>query len=259
MIDLRLGDNKEVINTIPDNSVDMVLTSPPYDNLRTYKDAPVWTWEDFKSLANGLYRVLKQGGVIVWVVGDATIDGSETGTSFRQALYFKEIGFNIHDTMLYKKINFMPQNNNRYEQEFEYMFIFSKGKPKTFNPIKIPCKYGGQFSFGVTTFIQPNGSVRKLEKHQVKDTKYHGNIWEYRTGSLVTNNTKHPAVFPDELCRDMIVSWSNEGDTVLDPFMGSGTSGKIANLLKRNYIGIEISPEYYEVADNNIGNRNVLW
>jgi DNA modification methylase len=127
------GDCLEVMKKIPDGSVDLVLTSPPYDNLRTYNGYNF----DFEGIAKELHRVTKDGGVIVWVVGDATIKGSETGTSFKQALYFKEIGFNLHDTMIYHKNNYPPLTHNRYEQCFEYMFVFSKRYLKSFNPIMV--------------------------------------------------------------------------------------------------------------------------
>ena len=138
------GDCLEVMKSIPDKSIDMVLTSPPYDNLRDYKG---YTF-NFEGIAQEIYRVLKDGGVCVWIVGDATIKGSETGTSFRQALYFKEIGFNLHDTMIWYKTNPMPYiKKNCYTPCFEYMFVFSKGKPNTFNPIMIECKTKGSKTF----------------------------------------------------------------------------------------------------------------
>ena len=130
----------EGMRGIPDGSVDLTVTAPPYDNLRTYNG---FAW-DFEGVAKELFRVTKHGGVVVWVVGDQTIKGNETGTLFRQALFFKDCGFNLHDTMIWKKTNPIPLTHNRFEQSFEYMFVFSKGSPKTFNPIKIPCATKGQ-------------------------------------------------------------------------------------------------------------------
>lgn len=229
-----------------DNCIDLTVTSPPYDNLRTYNG---FKW-DFETTAKELYRITKQGGIVVWVVGDSTIKGSETGTSFRQALFFKECGFNLHDTMIYRKLNYTPLTHNRYEQEFEYMFVFSKGKPKTFNPIKIPCKWAGTQSWGKCSYYKTNdGVLTPKDKYVIGDTKIKGNIFEYLTGSTKTGKIKHPAVFPEKLAQDHINSWSNPGDIVLDPFMGSGTTAKMALLNGRNYIGFEISKEYCDIAN----------
>jgi site-specific DNA-methyltransferase (adenine-specific) len=261
-VDLRLGDNKVLLKEIEDNSVDLVVTSPPYDNLRTYDDTLNWGWEDFTQLADELYRVMRDGGVIVWVVGDATIDGSETGTSFEQALYFKKIGFRLHDTMIYNKENYTPLTHNRYEQCFEYMFVFSKGRPKVFNPIMIPCKNPGKiesYGSGRRSRLDKNQAMRApdgLYYKPTKECKIHPNIFTYSCGC---SKSGHPAAFPDGLARDMILSWSNEGDTVLDPFMGSGTTGRFANALGRDFIGIEIVPRYFEIAKDRIGNTNNLW
>ncbi|WP_077603634.1 DNA-methyltransferase [Oceanobacillus sojae] len=243
------GDNVEVLRKFPDNSVDLTVTSPPYDNLRTYGG---FEW-DFEGIAKELYRVTKDGGVVVWVVGDATINGSETGTSFRQALHFKELGFNIHDTMIYKK-NKVPvydPRHHRYKNDFEYMFIFSKGKPKTFIPIKdVPVKSSGQ-----KTRVQqrlPDGSFRKDRVIRRGDWQARGAIWEYVTGVEDKIAYNHPAIFPEKLAEDHIVSWSNPGDIVLDPFVGSGTTAKMAYKLDRKYIGIDISEEYCGIARSRI-------
>ena len=259
-VDLRLGDNKVMLKELSDDSIDLVVTSPPYDNLRTYDDTmECWGWDDFTETANELCRVLKPGGVIVWVVGDATLNGSETGTSFRQALYFKEIGLNLHDTMIYNKENYTPLTHNRYEQCFEYMFVFSKGKPRVFNPIKIDCKFGGKVEKYRKTQTDKKQAIRPRvddEYRVTSDLKIHPNIFTYTCGQV---RSGHPAAFPDGLARDMILSWSNEGDTVLDPFMGSGTTGRFANALGRDFIGIEIVPRYFEIAKDRIGNTNNLW
>ena len=243
------------MKNLPDNCIDLTVTSPPYDNLRVYNGNPTW---DFEAVAKELYRITKQGGVVVWVVGDQTTNGSESGTSFKQALFFKEIGFNLHDTMIYQKQNYVPLNHNRYEQEFEYMFVFSKGKPNTFNPIKIPCKYAGTETWGDTTFHKTNDSgLVKCGKKKINDTKYHGNIFCYLTNK--SKETKgHPAPFPEQLVYDHIITWSNEGDVVLDPFMGSGTTAKVAKALNRHYIGFEISEDYIAIASARIGNTPLL-
>ena len=230
---------------IPDNYIDLTITSPPYDDLRKYNGFIF----DYKSIINELYRITKVGGVVVWVVGDATIKGSETGTSFKQALYFKEIGFNLHDTMIYEKLNPMPKNDKRYEPAFEYMFIFTKGKIKTFNPILLPCKHAGEKTSG--TQYTANGALKKKwgSGKPVKKTKVKSNIWAYPVGN---GRVGHPAIFPEQLANDHILSWSNEGDVVLDPFMGSGTTGVACVNTNRNFIGIELNEGYFKIAQDRI-------
>ena len=250
---LFLGDCVQVMYGMEDNSVDLTVTSPPYDNLRKYKGYVF----DFEKTARQLYRVTRKGGVAVWVVGDSTVNGSETGTPFRQALYFKEIGFNLHDTMIYKRWS-GPLTHNRYEQEFEYMFVFSKGRPRIFNPIMIDCKQGGQawkrLNGGGASFTDENTRRFRKREHEriIKAQRIDGNIWELPNASQKKEHNGHPAPFPEELARRHIVSWSNKGDTVLDPFVGSGTTGKMALLNKRNFIGIEIASEYFEIAKKRI-------
>lgn len=247
--DLRLGDSSEVLKALEPSSIDMVMTSPPYDNLRDYKGYCF----DFETIANELFRVVKDGGVVVWVVNDATVDGSETGSSFRQALYFKEIGFNIHDTMIWKKDTSAFPDQNRYPSGFEYMFVFSKGKPKTFNPIRDrQNKYVGTRIHG--TYRNKDGqTVDRGDAWRQTVCGEYGcrfNVWEIPTEK--NNTTGHPAVYPIALAQDHILSWTNEEDTVLDPFMGSGTTGVACKQTFRNFIGVEISPEYYDIAKNRI-------
>jgi site-specific DNA-methyltransferase (adenine-specific) len=252
------GDCLKVLKILEPNSIDLTVTSPPYDNLRTYNGQKPFTFEDFQVVAQQLFRVTKKGGVVVWVVGDATIKGSETGTSFKQALYFKEVGFNLHDTMIYQKENYTPLTHKRYEQEWEYMFVFIKEKIIKFNAIKIPCKYAGQETWGSPSQYKDNsGKLTVLGKKKINSHKQKGNIWAYRTGSTQTGKINHPAMFPEQLANDHIISWSNPGDTILDPFLGSGTTGKMAKLNGRSFIGIEKDPEYYQIAKNRISNAVV--
>jgi len=240
------GDCVEVMKLLDDASIDLVVTSPPYDNLRSYKG---YTF-DFESIAKELYRVVKLGGVVVWMVGDATIKGSETGTSFRQALYFKEIGFNLHDTMIWNKGSFtaIASLPYRYAPVFEYMFILSKGNLKSFNPIKDrPNKTSGERLHGFMR--QSDGSLGKfIEKNGrvVQEFGQRFNIWQIPNPGK--KGTEHPAIFPFQLAKDHIISWSNEGDLILDPMCGSGTTCRAARELDRNYIGIEISEEYVAEA-----------
>lgn len=233
---------------------DLVITSPPYDNLRSYNGEIEWNFEIFKEVANLLYSILKNGGVLVWVVGDATINGSETGTSFKQALYFKDIGFYLHDTMIYHKINPIPQNHNRYEQSFEYIFVLTKGKPKTFNPILEETKNSGKiFNWGNRKTKMDDKQCRRDRNDEmlsVKKTKIKQNIFSYSVGG---ERTGHPAVFPEKLAYDQLITWSNEGDLVIDPFMGSGTTGKVCLENNRKFIGIEKVKEYFNISLKRIG------
>lgn len=249
---ITTGNCVDLMKGIPDNSIDMCITSPPYDNLRTYKGYSF----PFEEIATELYRIIKEGGVVVWVVNDATINGSETGTSFLQALKFKEIGFNIHDTMIFLKANPIPQiYRKRYTNVFEYMFVLSKGTVKTHNPIMVPCMHAGLELKGTTyknfsTGTQTRGKMAK----PVKEDKIKGNIWEYVVGKKAVDQEAkgHPAPFPYDLAIDHIKSWTNKGDIVLDPMCGSGTSIVAASDLKRQFIGFDISEEYCQLAKNRL-------
>lgn len=228
---------------IPDGSIDLTVTSPPYDNLRTYKG---YTF-DFEAIAQQLWRVTKPGGVVVWVVADATINGSETGTSFRQALHFMSLGFNLHDTMIYEKSGAAYPDSNRYWQAWEYMFVFAKFQPKTTVLLRDrPNKYVG---------VMGGNGRGGLCKRDENGIRY--NIWRYATGrdnsTLDRDAYYHPAIFPEPLARDHIISWSNPGDVVLDPMMGSGTTGKMAVQTGRRFIGIDIAAEYVALARERIG------
>jgi DNA modification methylase len=244
------GDSAEVLKTFDADCIDLTVTSPPYDNLRTYNGFVF----DFETIARELYRVTKPGGVVVWVVGDATINGSETGTSFRQALYFMECGFNLHDTMIYQSPGTGAKGSNlAYWQCFEYMFLFSKGTPKSVNRLKdkrnkkvgTVCTSGAKQAQTGTRLHPAGGTV-------VQEYGYRDNVWVVLSGNNGDDQTDHPAPFPEALARDHILSWSNPGDLVLDCFAGSGTTLKAAKQLKRDYIGIEISAEYVTIAEKRL-------
>ena len=246
----------DVMKRMEPGSVDLVVTSPPYDDLREYNNSSTWNLEVFKEIADNLYRVMKDGGVIVWVVNDSTDNGTESLNSFREALYFNEIGFNLNDTMIWRKPNPIPQvKQPRYTQCFEYMFIFSKGAPKTFNPIMIRTKSAGQVRNGPIRQISKGQAVRKVKSITINEQMTDYNVWDI---TISQNKTDHPAVYPLELAKKHILSWSNEGDLVFDPFLGSGTTGIAAKLLDREFVGTEIDKEYFEIArariDNAFGN-----
>jgi len=246
------GNCVEVMKSFDENVIDLTVTSPPYDDLRNYNGFVF----PFKDIVKELYRITKQGGVVVWVANDATIDGSETGTSFKQALYFKEFGFNLHDTMIFRKINPIPQiYRKRYNNEFEFMFVFSKGVVKTHNPLMVNCLHAGLELNGTTykNFSKNEQTREKLAK-PVRDKKIKGNVWEYVVGKRQEDQEAkgHPAPFPCELVRDHIKSWTNPKDVVFDPMCGSGTTPRVACEMGRNYIGIDISHEYCELARQRV-------
>lgn len=248
------GDCVEVMKQLDDGCIDLTVTSPPYDNLRTYGGDLQW---DFEATAKELWRVTKKGGVVVWVVGDATIKGSETGTSFRQALGFMEVGFNLHDTMIYHKKAVGACGSNRaYWQAFEYMFVFSKGKNKTFNPIRdLISKTAGKPT-RYTKGAKSNTEGYNLETH-IKispESSARQNVWTFDIGFGAgdTKGKNHPAVFPYQLAQDHIQSWSNPSDLILDPFAGSGTTGLAAKSLNRNYLLIERNPQYIPIILNRL-------
>ena len=259
-----LGDAVEVLSKVPDNSIDLTVTSPPYDNLRTYngkiKDEVVY--EDgfsfpFVEMAKELYRVTAKGGVVVWVVNDQVKNGGETGSSFRQALKFQEIGFKIYDTMIYHKNGAPFPETGRYSQVFEYMFIFSKGKPKTVNLIKDkPNRWAGHTNFGDPSKREKEGTLKKVDKFVISEYGTRYNVWYINNGAGFSSKDKfafeHPAMFPESLAEDHILSWSNEGDIVLDPMIGSGTTAKMAKMNNRRYFGIDINEEYVNLSKKRV-------
>ena len=238
------GDNVAVLSTLPGECVDLVVTSPPYDTLRVYGGH---SW-DFAGVARELTRVLKPGGVIVWVVADATVNGSETGTSMRQALHFQSLGLNLHDTMAWVKPNPRPTQSTRYETAWEFMFVLSAGRPKAINLMREPSLNAGC----VRTKHRANGGAAEDNtegEYRYAETKILRNVWEIALGA---DGAGHPAAYPEELAKRHIASWSNPGDVVLDPFAGSGTTLKAAKELNRHWIGIEINPAYVEICHKRL-------
>ncbi len=248
--------NEDCIDTMarfPDNCIDLVVTSPPYDNMRKYNGN---SFNEFETISCELYRVIKDGGVVVWVIGDQTHNGNESGTSFTHALFFKEIGFNLFDTMIYLK---PPRgavgNNKTYWQSFEYMFVFSKGKPKTIN-LLIDRENKDSRDGDNGTKRLCNGTLKNVKRNGYEKMGRRTNVWEYYTGKghSATDNIahQHPAIFPEKLARDHIMSWSNKGDIVYDPFMGSGTTAKMCVLNDRKYIGSELDENYYMISKKRL-------
>lgn len=243
---------------IPTDSIDLIITSPPYDDLRTYNNSTIWNHEIFKPIAREMYRIMKPGGTVVWVVGDKTENGNKSATSFRQALYFQEIGFFIFDTIIYEKTGSGPPHPNRYFNSFEYMFVLSKDqKPKTINLLRDKKnKHGGSTTFGEVTRREKDGSLTNKGKKTIQEYGIRTNIWRYSNGKGFSTKDKvayeHPAIFPEKLAEDHILSWSDEGDIVLDPFGGSGTTCKMAKRLQRSFIYIDKVPEYCEIATKRI-------
>jgi site-specific DNA-methyltransferase (adenine-specific) len=257
MNQILLSDCVSGMKTLDSESVDLCVTSPPYDDLRSYNDSSSWNFETFKNVAAELYRVMKVGGVVVWVIGDATVKGSETGSSFRQALHFMDLGFLLHDTMIYEK-NGSPfpakRTGNRYSQIFEYMFIFSKKtKPKTAHLLcDKPNRWAGYTHFGKGTIRTKDGQLKDRQIKPIPEFSPRNNIWKYNTGKGYTTKDdvafEHPAIFPEKLAREHILTWSDEGDLVLDPFMGSGTTAVCCMETQRKYIGFEVDKTYHDVC-----------
>lgn len=252
--DIVCADCLDVMALTHDDAIDLTVTSPPYDNLRTYNGYSF----DFEQIAQELFRVTKPGGIVVWIVGDATIKGSETGTSFHQALFFKDCGFNLHDTMIWNKGMFSAVGalKTRYAPVFEYMFIFSKGAPSVFNPIKDHLnKHAGRPGHG--TVRQKDGSTKPRSNIGKLVPKYGQRFNVWNMPAEMRRNIAHPAMFPEALAADHIASWSQENDLVFDPFLGSGTTAKAALGLKRRFLGAEISEEYVRIAQQRIEGLHV--
>lgn len=258
--ELYNGDCLEVMDELIEQGVkiDLTVTSPPYDNLRSYEKSLMWNFDIFKQVANKLYDITKDGGVVVWIVGDSVKNGGKTLISYEQALYFKSIGFNVYDVIIYEKTSPSPPHKNRYFNAFEYQFILSKGKPKTVNLLKDrPNKSAGTKS-GVITKRESDGSLTKKKSILIGEFGIRTNIWTYDVGNNKSTTDKfafqHPAIFPEKLAKDHILSWGNENDLVFDPFMGANTTGKMALLNNRRFIGIEKVEEYFEISKQRIEN-----
>jgi site-specific DNA-methyltransferase (adenine-specific) len=255
------------MSKLSDNSIDLTITSPPYDDLRTYNAHVGGNKTEFngysfpfESIAKELFRITKKGGVVVWVVGDATNKGSETGTSFRQALFFKECGFDLYDTMIYQKTGTPFPQKTRYNQTFEYMFVFSKGKPSNFNPIMKKNVTAGAVR-NSRKFRNPDGEmVPGFNGKPVNEYGIENNIWLIKNG--MNKSTKdivafeHPAIFPEELVAKHIITWTKEGDLIYDPFMGSGTTAKLSIQLGRKWIGSELDSTYCNICERRLNGVN---
>ena len=245
--------SNELLREFPSDCVDLVVTSPPYDDLRDYESVVSWDFDIFKEIADELYRVMKPGGVVVWVIGDKTVKGSKSLTSFKQAIYFQEVGFDMYDVIIYEKAGSGPPHPNRYFNAFEYMFVLSKGRPKTINILKDkPNKWAGHSTYGEVTRREKDGSLTNKGKKVVNEFGVRTNIWRYANGKGFSTKDnfayEHPAIFPEKLVADHIYSWSNPGDLVLDPFGGSGTTAKMAELMGREWVLIDAVEDYCEIA-----------
>lgn len=260
VVRLMMGDCVERMAEISDGSIHLTVTSPPYDDLRSYNESLTdWSEDKWKSVIKQLHRVTSQGGCVVWVVGDATVRGSETGTSFKQALWAIQCGFRLHDTMIWNKGGFSAVGalSSRYAPVFEYMFVFSKGAPASFSPIKDkPNKWAGTKNHGT---VRVDGDVRKPVSNNkvIAELGQRYNIWEIPP-QRQKGDGKHPAPYPEQLALDHVISWSKAGDTVLDPFLGSGTTGVACVKTGRNFIGIERDPSYFCIAEQRIADARIL-
>lgn len=250
-INIHNDDCLNYLKSLPDNSIKFTLTSPPYDDIRDYNGYSF----PFEDIAKELWRTTRVGGVIAWNVADATVKGSETGTSMRQALYFMSLGFRLHDTMIYAKKNPMPAgvSSKRYHQAWEYIFILSKDTPETFNPIMVKAKFG---HLGAN--MKHRGKDGELNYKKTKRNEFTKvrNILEYSIGGGHSTKDKvafgHPALMPEQLAHDMIVTWTNEEDEVFDPFTGAGTTAKMCLLTNRKFHGTELSLEYCDIIKQRL-------
>lgn len=250
------GDSSAVLKKFAPSSIDLVVCSPPYNDIRDYNGF-VFPFED---IVTNLYTAMAQGGAVVWVVGDQVVAGSESGTSFEQALFFKKVGFYLHDTMIYEKnSSAFPAraSGNRYSQTFEYMFVFTKGKPKT---VHLICdkknRWEGWAGFGKVTMRGQDGELKQRVQKPTPEFSPRTNVWCYYTGKNYSSKDElaygHPAIFPYLLAFDMIRTFSNEGDLVVDIFSGSGTTPLMAKVLNRKYIGIDMSNEYCALGEKRL-------
>lgn len=247
---------------LPDNCIDLTVTSPPYDDLRDYENKLVWDYCIFRKVARELYRVTKNGGVVVWVIGDKTDKCNKSLTSFKHALYFQEVGFNIYDVIIYQKAGSSPPHPNRYFNSFEYMFVMSKGKPKSVNLLKDKKNScAGMSTFGDITRREKDGSLTNKGKKVINEFGIRTNIWRYNNGKGFSSKDKvayeHPAIFPEKLVEDHIKSWSNQGDVVFDPFGGSGTTAKVSIELGRKWLYVEKVKKYCDIAKIRIENMGI--
>jgi len=260
------GKSEEILKHIPDNQINLTITSPPYDQLRNYKNTVgVETFDGgytipFREIARELFRITKEGGIVVWVVNDQVTDGGETGTSFKMALDFMDFGFKLYDTMIYHKNGAAFPEVGRYAQVFEYMFVFLKGdKPNTVNLLKDkPNRWAGSSTFGKPSKRNKDGDLKSKESFKVGEYGFRYNVWYINNGKNYTTKDDfayaHPALFPESLAEDHILTWTNEGDLVLDPMSGGGTSQKMAKLNNRKFIGIDKVEEYVEISNKRVDN-----
>ena len=266
---LYCGDNSKILKIFPDECIDLTITSPPYDDMdenfnpipkRGLRKYQGYSW-DFKTITRELFRITKKGGVVVWIVNDPTIKGSESLASCYQKIYFRKVGFNIHDTMIFEVINPVPQfKTRRYTGSFEYVFILSKRKPGICNYIMEDCKESGKLKYRKRRDDFNQSCDKPKQNTIVKDQKIRRNVWKYKTGRMLSSKDaisfNHPATFPEQLANDHIISWSSENNIILDPFSGSGTTWKMAKLNNRKFIGIEIAEEYCKLSVERVKNHS---
>ncbi len=249
-----VGDAAEVLSSWEEPCIDLTVTSPPYDNLRNYNGYKF----DAGAMLSAIFKVTKQGGVCVWVVGEK-INGGRSLTSFDHAFMGRDVGWTVHDVMIYQKKNTPFMRSNGYTNCYELMIVFSNGKPKTFNRLMEPTRRNG---WETAVFGKGPDAVNRKRPVELKTEKTRNNIWQYAVGLGGTTSDKiafqHPAVFPERLAEDHILSWSNPGDMVLDPMCGSGTTCKMAEMNGRKWVGIDMSPEYIDIARQRIPEQETL-
>ena len=259
--EIRIGDNAEVLSTMPADSVHLALTSPPYGTLRTYDGKPQW---DFAALRRELLRVLVDGGIVAWVVGDQVVQGGKRCIPEEHTLAFRDSGFVVHDIIIYHKLGCPSRpRNNAHWNVHDRIIIASKGKPRTVNPDRIPCNTAGDVKGKGYQRAKDGGVSTRSRSGPIADTKPESNLWSFMAGWPVTTADKfaysHPALMPEPLAAKIINAFSVEGDIVLDPFAGAGTTMEIAKLLNRRWCGIEISERYAELARRRVESATSLF
>jgi hypothetical protein len=251
---ILLGDALEILSRIPAGSIPLTLFSPPYDGIRDY--GKNWSL-DYKTLGRLLFGATCDGGVCAVVIGDGTKDFAKSLTTFRWAVdWVDNTGWRLFECCIYSRHgNPGAWWTQRFRVDHEYILIFFKGdRLRCFDKtaLMIPSKHAGKVYSGTDRLT--NGGFKKIEPKAVNDLKCRGTIWGYATSNSEGNRTKleHPATFPDRLADDLIHCFSKPGDLVFDPMCGSGTTCVMAAKAKRDYLGIEINPEYHSIAMKRI-------
>ena len=261
--DLYLGDCREVLEELPDNSVDLIFTSPPYADQRkkTYGGVPPDKYvEWFLPISEQLLRVLKPTGSFVLNIKERVVNGERSTYVIELILEMRKQGWLWTEEYIWHKKNSYPGKwPNRFRDAWERLLHFTKNKKFNMYQEAVMVPMGDWAKTRLKKLNENDkkrseskagsGFGKKVANWLARDKAYPTNVLHLAT---VCNNKNHSAAFPESLPEWFIKLFTKEGDTVLDPFMGSGTTILVAKRMKRNSIGIEIIPEYYEMVKNKI-------